>query len=270
MRVALISQAPPAVQGFTAICRELGHEVVGLLCRPGREIGVENLVAAAPEGLDVLVPSGRGRVAPLLRALEPDVALCAGFPWKLSPEALAVPPLGIVNSHPSALPRYRGPIPISWAIRNGDHEIAVTFHRMDAELDTGAILAQKAIPLGDEHSWAELGPNLTAVSGELLPLVLERVERGEPGEPQDESQATYSGFFESEYAWIDRRSSRREVARQVQAWRFAGAAPGGERGALAELDGETVRVLRVSLEPAGGREIVCSDGPVWIVESEPA
>ena len=43
-----------------------------------------------------------------------------------------------------------------------------------------------------------------------------------------------------------------------------------ERGALAELDGETVRVLRTSLSPAEGRAMQCGDGTLWIVESEPA
>ena len=49
---------------------------------------------------------------------------------------------GIVNGHPSLLPRYRGPSPVAWAIRNGEPEIGFTLHYMDAELDTGNILGQ--------------------------------------------------------------------------------------------------------------------------------
>src|SRR5206468_2217124 len=118
------------------------------------------------------------------------------------------------------LPRYRGPSPVSWAIRNGDEEIGFTFHYMDAELDTGNILGQARIPLGDEHGWDELTPKLASVVGDLLPGVLERVERGDPGEPQDESRASYLGAFEPEYAWVDRAQSRAEIARHVRAWRF--------------------------------------------------
>ncbi len=58
-----------------------------------------------------------------------------------------MPRLGIVNGHPSLLPRYRGPFPIAWAIRNGETEIGMTFHLMDAAFDTGNVLAQKAVPL---------------------------------------------------------------------------------------------------------------------------
>ena len=77
-------------------------------------------------------------LAGLLRGLEPDVALCFGFPWKIPQEALDVPRYGIVNQHPAPLPRYRGPIPMSWALREGDDEFFITWHRMDADLDTGA------------------------------------------------------------------------------------------------------------------------------------
>ena len=68
--------------------------------------------------------------------------------------------------------------------------------------------------------------------------------------------------------WIDWSRPAAEIARQVRAWRFHSVVP-GDRGALAELDGETVRVLRTSLEPVeGAREVECGDGKIWIVETE--
>ena len=106
------------------------------------------------------------------------------------------------------LPRYRGPSPVSWAIRNGESEIGFTFHYMDAELDTGNILAQERIPLGDEHGWEELTPKLATAVGNILPGVLERVASGDAGDPQDESAASYFGLFEPEYAWIDSVADR--------------------------------------------------------------
>src|SRR5207249_3821808 len=78
--------------------------------------------AARDAGMDVVMPASRDRIAPLLRALEPDLVLCAGFPWKIPPDALAVPRLGVVNFHPAMLPRYRGPTPVAWAIRNGESD----------------------------------------------------------------------------------------------------------------------------------------------------
>ena len=57
-----------------------------------------------------------------------------------------MPPLGIVNGHPSLLPRYRGPFPIAWAVRNGETEIGMTFHLHGRGVRHRHVLAQKAIP----------------------------------------------------------------------------------------------------------------------------
>ena len=144
----------------------------------------------------------------------------------------------------------------------------MTFHRMDTGLDTGAILAQEAIPLDDEHSWEELQPKFVEAVGRLLPVALERVAAGDPGDPQDESRATYQSFLEPEYVEIDWSPPAEEIARQVRAWRFGGRAR-RRAGRADRARRRAVRVLRVSLEPAEGREVECGDGSVWIVESEP-
>jgi len=271
MRVVLISRILPAVIGYSAMLRELGHEPVALMCtrdRADRYGGLGDLLGGAPADLDVVFPASRERIAPLLRSFEPDLALCTGFPWKIPAEALAVPTHGIVNGHPSLLPRYGGANPVAWAIRNGEPEIGFTLHYMDAELDTGNVLAQVPIPLDDEQGWEDLEPKFGPVLGEIFPSVVEQVERGDPGTPQSEEGASYFSFFEPDYAWIDWKRPAVEIARQVRAWRFHSAAT--PHGALTELDGAKVRVLRVSLEPVEGREMRCGDGTLWIVETEPA
>lgn len=271
MRVVLVSQVPQAVQGLSGFLRALGHEPVALLCsrehagRYGNNF--DTLVRDAPDDLDIVVPAARSGIAPLLRTYEPDLALCLGFPWKVPVDGLEVPRYGWVNGHPSLLPRYRGPSPMSWAIRNGETDVGYTFHRMDEELDTGAILAQGTVPLGDEHTWEEFEPKLVGLVMDLLPKVLNRVVSGDPGDLQD-GAGSYFTFFGDDYAWIDWSTSADDIYRQVKAWRFATARP-GERGALAELDGETVRVLRTSLEPRDeARAMATGDGTIWIIETE--
>ena len=153
-RIVLVSTVQPAVEGFAAFARAMGHEPVAVVTsqgpagrrdvKPDRRAFFDRLVWESPPELDIAIASGRSRVAPLLRAFEPDLVLCLGFPWRLTPEALAVPRLGCVNSHPSRLPRYRGPSPIAWHVRNGEPELGVTFHRMDEQFDTGGVLAQGA------------------------------------------------------------------------------------------------------------------------------
>ena len=209
---------------------------------------------------------------PLLRALEPDLTICWGFAWKLPQAALDVPRLGSINLHPALLPRHRGPVPLAWALRDGDGRFGVTWHWMDAELDTGRLLAQGSIPIEDDDcEIMEIGPKLGAEAFRLLPQVLERVAAGDPGDPQDDAAATWAGHFEDDdYARVDWSQPARRIHDQVRAWHLtmdlsSVVAP------IAELDGERVRIRRTSLRDPGGdaRRVECGDGPLWIVSSEP-
>jgi methionyl-tRNA formyltransferase len=190
-----------------------------------------------------------------------------GFPWKIPPDALAVPRLGWLNGHPSLLPRHRGPLPVAWAIREGEEEIGITFHRMDAELDTGPILSQRRYPLGELQPPETFYPELGLVVGEALFEALERMAAGDEGMPQEEG-GSYESFFAEEDAWLDLSRPAAEVHRLAWAWRYAMALD-GTRGALLELDGKPVRVLATSLtEVEGAQRLDCGDGPLWIVETE--
>ena len=271
-RVVIVTQILPAAQGFHAGISGLGHKPVALLTTVDRERRYDSamrmdLSQLAPE-LDILVPARRGSIAPLLRSVEPDVVVCMGFPWKVPPDALAVPRLGWVNGHPSLLPRHRGPIPVAWAIRSGDDEFGITFHRMDAELDTGPILAQTRIPLGEPEAPDDFYPKLGPIVGETLVEALTRLASGDEGDAQPEGGGEYETFFTAEDAWLDLSRPALELHRLVWAWRY-GMILDGPKGALLELDGTTVRVLMTSLsEVEDATRVECGDGPLWIVETE--
>jgi methionyl-tRNA formyltransferase len=111
-----------------------------------------------------------------LRALASDVIVTACFPRRLPPQWLAAPRLGCLNLHPSLLPAYRGPEPLFWQFRNGERQTGVTLHVMDETADTGALVAQAAVPFPDglRYDQAEW---LTARAGaELLVNALRRGE----------------------------------------------------------------------------------------------
>jgi methionyl-tRNA formyltransferase len=275
MRIALFARVPGIVVWLDEQLRRLGHECVGVVTAEGPlgRYGDEPfsaLLDVRPPHLDVLVAGGSHRFAPLLAALEPDLAISGGFPLRIPEDALAVPRHGIVNGHPALLPRYRGPNPIGWALRNGDAEFGFTFHRMDADFDTGRVLAQGTVPLaGAERPQDVLGV-LYGLATSLLPRALERVEAGDPGDVQDEEDASYAGFFEPEYAEVDWTRPAEEVHRQVRAW-WVAAARDGVRGPLADLGGRRVLVLRTRLDAAeGGTRVDCGDGPIWVLETAPA
>lgn len=275
MRVALISCVDRAVSGLAAMLRKLGHEPVGALTTGlgASRYGADSLGAItgqATEGFDVVVAGSPSRIAPLLAALDADVAICAAFPMLIPADALDVPPMGIINTHPSLLPRYRGPNPIAWTVRNGDRELGYSVHRMDVDFDTGPLLAQGTTLIDDVEDSSELFERMFTLLGSLLPNALARVEAGDPGDPQPRGQATYAEFFEPAYVEIDWAQTAAEVRRHVLAWRVAAARPGA-RGALTTLRGERVRVLRVRFDDAeGGTRVDCADAALWIVETKPA
>jgi methionyl-tRNA formyltransferase len=272
-RVVIVTRIPPVLAAFDAVVRAAGHEPVAFLTmrnvdgRYGPPAHTGELVMGAEEELDVLLPARRGTIAPLLASVQPDLVVCTGFPWKIPPDALAIPRLGWLNGHPSLLPRHRGPSPVAWAIREGDEEIGFTFHRMDAELDTGPILSRVRFPLGELEPPDAFYPRIGPVVGEALTAALERLAAGEEGTAQEEG-GTYETFFSEGDAWLDLSRPAAEVHRLAWAWRYA-FSPGGPRGALLELDGTTVRVLATSLtEVEGAHRLDCGDGPLWIVETE--
>src|SRR5262245_59009903 len=232
----------PIVEPLLPALRDLGHEPVAwLMARRPADSPVppwgDVNDRVAPQGIDLLFAHDKWAVAPLLRAVEPDVMLCWGFPWKLPQEALDVARLGSINHHPGLLPRHRGPIPMAWAMRDGDPHFGLTWHRMDAELDTGAILAQTTVPIEDDDVLIEqIGPKLISGGIGMLPAVFERVEAGDPGDAQPEEGASWAGMFEADYADVDWSRPAREVHNQVRAWHLTFGMPDVE-GPIAELDG---------------------------------
>lgn len=273
MRVALISRVAAAVGGLSAALRELGHEPVGVLTAAsgGERYQADTLGAIADQagpGFDVVVAGSPQRIAPLLAVLGADVAISAAFPMRIPADALGVPRLGVINTHPSLLPRYRGPNPIAWTIRNGDRELGYSVHRMDEDFDTGPLLGQGTTPIHDAEQPQEVFGRMFALLGSLLPEALARVEAGDSGEPQPAEGASYAGFFEPEYAEIDWGQSAVHIRRRVLAWQVA-AHGRGPQGALTTVDGRRVRVLRVRADDLeGGTRMECADGPLWLVETE--
>ena len=275
-RVAIITSVAPISHAFTDALRAMGHEVVAVLTprRPkpiSAELGLWD--ATAPRGVDVLIARDKWSLEPLLRAVRPDLVLCFGFPWLIPSEALAVPRLGIVNLHPSLLPRHRGPIPTSWAVRAGDETYGVTWHRMDAAFDTGNILAQARVPMEpDDRDITVVGPRLIRAAVEILPQALARVAAGDPGDPQRATgDEPYAGWFDDDYARIDLSRPAAEIDRQVRAWSLVGSSP--FPAPTLTIDGREVIVQLVTLRDPGDLDgvvrVEAADGPLWILESAP-
>jgi methionyl-tRNA formyltransferase len=96
----------------------------------------------------------------------------AAYGHILPKDILDLPRFGCVNVHTSLLPKYRGAAPIQWAILNGETETGVTIMKMDAGMDTGAILAQAATPISPEDNSQTLHDRLARMGADLLVATL--------------------------------------------------------------------------------------------------
>ncbi len=270
------------------VVRPLGHRVVGVVTSPGpkrrRSPSYLEVVAAVPPGVDVIVSNHPERWAAMLAPLRPDLIISGGFPWRIPADVLDLPRLGAINFHDALLPRHRGPNATGWAFRLGDTEMGLTIHRLAPEFDSGPILAQARIPITDDDDLSTLWAKMADHEAGLLQRALERVARGDPGDPQDESQATEAGLFEEAWRVIDWSQPARTIHNQVRSWiGFRDIPP----GALGEIDGETLQITKTRLAPNGPMEheaappgtvvhrdderlvVQCGDGPIEVLRWSP-
>ncbi len=86
-----------------------------------------------------------------------------------------MPKYGCVNGHASLLPKYRGASPIQWCIVCGEEKTGVTVMQMDKGMDTGDILLQREITIGDRETAEELFDRLAVISADLMLETLEKI-----------------------------------------------------------------------------------------------
>lgn len=155
---------------------QAGCNVVGVITAPDKPAGrgmklQESAVKkyAAAHGLRILQPEKLKNPQFLeeLKSLQADLQIVVAF--RMLPETVwAMPPMGTINVHGSLLPQYRGAAPINWAIINGEGETGVTTFKLKHEIDTGDILLQEKMPIGENETAGELHDRMKEVGAQLL------------------------------------------------------------------------------------------------------
>jgi methionyl-tRNA formyltransferase len=179
-----------AVPSLEALLKA-GHQVVGVVTQPDRRRGRGTALLPSPVkaralafDLPVFTPE-RIRREPAMQAelagLGADLSAVVAFGQILPPEMLAQPPLGCWNGHGSLLPRWRGAAPIQWSLLEGDAHTGVGIMAMEAGLDTGPVLLERALPIGLLENAEQLGNRLAALTATLLVEALPLIEAAGPG-----------------------------------------------------------------------------------------
>jgi len=261
--------------------------LVAVVTAPPRPVGRSGSLGRTPVGeraatlgLPVLAPE-RLRdpsVVAGLAALRPGIGLLADY-GKLVPEAiLGVPPHGILNLHPSLLPRHRGATPIPAAIVEGDPETGVSLFRMDAGMDTGPIVAIESVALFGDEDAPGLEARLAAVAAGLLRRSLGPWLRGEiPAIAQSRERVSITRLLRRDDGRLDPARPAAALERQVRAYQpWPGAflqAPAGRIGVLRA----GIAPGQVGDEPGHlvgdggpGLALVTADGRLRLLEVQPA
>jgi len=179
-----------------------------------------------------------------IRAVRPDFLFSFYYRNMLNKELLAIPPRGAFNMHGSLLPKYRGRVPVNWAIIKGETQTGATLHVMNEKPDNGAIVDQQPVPILPNDTALEVFHKVTCAAEIALCRCLPGLLAGTAKlTVQDLSQGGYFGGRRSEDGRIDWRQSAKDIHNLVRA--VAPPYP----GAFSLLDGKPLRILRTLVEP---------------------
>jgi methionyl-tRNA formyltransferase len=175
LRIVFMGTPEFAVASLDALV-QAGCNIVGVITAPdkpaGRGMKLQQSAVkqyAVERGLHVLQPERLRNPQFLedLRALKADLQIVVAF--RMLPEAVwNMPPMGTINVHGSLLPHYRGAAPINWAIINGEKETGVTTFKLKHEIDTGDLLLQERILIGENDTAGEIHDRMKEAGAQLL------------------------------------------------------------------------------------------------------
>jgi len=232
---------------------DAGHEVVAAYSQPPRKSGRGQKRTPSPlhayaqsQGLEVRTPASfkDPGTAGDLTALKADAAVVVAYGLILPPAILQAPRLGCFNIHASVLPRWRGAAPIQRAIAAGDPYTGVSIMQMDQGLDTGPVVLAERVGIGADMNAHQLHDVLQDLGADLIVKALDGVASGLlVAQPQPQDGVTYAKKITKSETRIDWHRPAAEVAALVRALYPA---------AWFECDGQRVRVLAATVEPANG------------------
>jgi methionyl-tRNA formyltransferase len=129
----------------------------------------------------------------LMHDICPDLIVVCGYKYIIPKEIFSIVKGGSINIHPSMLPLYRGQHVINWAIINGESETGVTLHFLEETLDSGNIIAQKAVPIHFEDNAKKVHDRIYQEACFLLKKIITEYKLGKPliSKAQDSSISTF-------------------------------------------------------------------------------
>lgn len=191
LRIVFMGTPDFAVESFKALV-EGGYNVVAAVTMPDKPAGRgHHMITSAVKdyalsvGIPVLQPEKLKAPEFLSQLASSNADLFIVVAFRMLPEVVwAMPPLGTFNLHGSLLPKYRGAAPINWAVINGDNETGVTTFFLKHEIDTGDLILQERMPIGDDENVGSVHDRMMVLGAEVVlrtvDLIIDSVNSGTP------------------------------------------------------------------------------------------
>ena len=228
LRIIFMGTPELAAASLEALLREPKFKVVAVVTQPdrpkGRDLKLQPSAVkevALRAGIPVLQPekAREGSFFEVLKQHQPDVIAVAAFGQILPQRILDLPRFGCLNVHTSLLPKYRGASPIQSAILHGEAETGVTIMKMDAGLDTGAILTQEKTPIEDTDNAQTLHDRLAQIGAKLLVSTISDSAAGKiQPKPQPTEGISHVGKIKKEDGRIDWSQSSKDIWNRIRAF----------------------------------------------------
>ena len=225
------------------------QEIVCVVTQPDKPKGRGQKLQPSPvkifateKNLPILQPKKvkSPEVVAELKNFRADLIVVVAFGQILSQEILDLPKFGCINVHASLLPKYRGAAPIEWCLINGETLTGVTTMKMDAGLDTGAMLLKSEVPISEEMILPELREKLCTAGANLLLETLKNLETIQPVK-QDDSLSNYAPMLKKDAGKIDWNKSARAIHNLTR---------GLYGGAFTFFNGEKYKIWRTKISAA--------------------
>lgn len=221
---------------------------------------------AQMHGIPVFQPSSPSEILGELAKLEPGAAVVVAYGKMIPLEMLQLFPKGIINIHPSLLPRYRGASPIEGAILAGDSETGVSLMRINEKMDQGPVYVQEQLKLNGHEIKTDLSAMLSKIGARLLVDNLPGILSGQiVAKPQDDAAATYVKLIQKSDGEIDWSKPAQQIEREVRAYI-------GWPGSRTVLGGKEVTVTAAHISksevqnPKSELALRCGDGQFLVID----
>lgn len=176
-------------------------------------------VLAKKHNIEVFQPNNLSDIELKIRNLRPDIGVLVAY-GKIIPQSIIdIFPLGIINVHPSLLPKFRGPAPVEAAILSGDKQTAISLMKLTAGMDEGPVYLQHTVDLDGTENRLSLGQTLSNLGAKLLADNLNEIIDGSiKATPQDDSKATYTKLLSKDDGITNWQEPAEVIQKKVRAY----------------------------------------------------